>query len=152
MICKPHGRWTTIIPVVETLADGRRTGAGRRAASPGGSSLSHLGRDTITVISKLKYLLLSKSNSPEDCRNLAKVTQGQRYIIHLFLRGYKTLVNYCLKCCPETEDHAVCLSRAWRHEATGQASLGVLTYFILYSFSFIDFTLAGCSFIAIIPA
>lgn len=48
----------------------------------------------------------------EDLLTAAAATQSRRYIIHLFLIGYKTLVNYCLKCCPETQkDHAVCLGR-----------------------------------------
>lgn len=80
----------------------------------------------------------------EDLLTAAAATQSWRYIIHLFLRGYKTLVNYCLKCCPKTQrrSRTVCLSREWRHETTGQAcnhSFEPCQCF--YAFSFIEFLL-----------
>lgn len=78
----------------------------------------------------------------EDLLTAAAATQSRRYIIHLFLRGYKTLVNYCLKCCPKTQrrSHTVCLSREWRHETTGQAcNHSSEPCQCFYAFSFIDF-------------
>ncbi len=67
-----------------------------------------------SVQSSSRPLLTDTSSSREiyfeDLLTEAAVTQSQSYIIHLFLRGYKTLVNYCLKCCPKTQRRSHTLS------------------------------------------
>lgn len=83
----------------------------------------------------------------EDLLTAAAATQSRCFIIHLFLRGYKTLVNYCLKCCPKTQrrSRTVCLSREWRHETTGQAcNHSFVSCQCFYAFSFIEFFLVVC--------